>query len=282
MASRSQPERAPTLGGAGFPEGAPCWIDVAAPDPRAAARFYGGLFGWAFDELSSQRRTGWMVARLRGLAVAGIGALPRYVPPPAWNVYVHIADLDAAVERVEHAGGHLLAGPFEVAEAGRAIACADPVGAAFRLWEPRAHLGAQLVDAPNAWLWSDLNTPDLTRSAAFYSQVLGWEAQPIDSGRGTSRVIRLPGAHGSHGGVEDAIGWMTQIPPKAGRVQPHWSVTFRVEDVDATARACADLGGMIVAPPFDAGTLTRAAIVEDPFGAAFSVTSYEAASDVVG
>ncbi len=29
--------------------GAPCLIDTEQPDPEAAAEFYGGLFGWEFE-----------------------------------------------------------------------------------------------------------------------------------------------------------------------------------------------------------------------------------------
>jgi predicted enzyme related to lactoylglutathione lyase len=33
-----------------YPAGVPCWIDTAQPDPDAAAAFYGGLFGWEFED----------------------------------------------------------------------------------------------------------------------------------------------------------------------------------------------------------------------------------------
>ena len=40
----------------GFPPGVPCWIDSEQPDPEAAAAFYGGLFGWQFEERSAAGR----------------------------------------------------------------------------------------------------------------------------------------------------------------------------------------------------------------------------------
>src|SRR5260370_1025518 len=33
-----------------YPHGVPCWIDTAQPDPEAAARFYGELFGWTLTD----------------------------------------------------------------------------------------------------------------------------------------------------------------------------------------------------------------------------------------
>ena len=57
-----------------YPAGVPCWVDVGQPDPKAAAAFYGGLFGW---ELEDRRPPGspepYFVASLRGRAVAEIG-----------------------------------------------------------------------------------------------------------------------------------------------------------------------------------------------------------------
>jgi predicted enzyme related to lactoylglutathione lyase len=57
-------------------------------------------------------------------------------------------------------------------------------------------------------------------------------------------------------------------------VQAHWSVTFAVDDADATAERAAKLGGTIDAPPFDAGP-TRVAVVTDPQGARLSVSKYD-------
>ena len=32
--------------------GVPCWVDTNQPDPEAAVAFYGGLFGWEFDDVT--------------------------------------------------------------------------------------------------------------------------------------------------------------------------------------------------------------------------------------
>jgi hypothetical protein len=34
----------------GFPAGVPAWIESRQPDVDAGLAFYGGLFGWQFDE----------------------------------------------------------------------------------------------------------------------------------------------------------------------------------------------------------------------------------------
>jgi hypothetical protein len=34
----------------GYIPGVPCWVDASEPDPEAALDFYGGLFGWEFQD----------------------------------------------------------------------------------------------------------------------------------------------------------------------------------------------------------------------------------------
>ena len=35
----------------GYIPGVPCWVDTSQPDPEAAVGFYGGLFGWEFEDV---------------------------------------------------------------------------------------------------------------------------------------------------------------------------------------------------------------------------------------
>jgi hypothetical protein len=35
----------------GYIPGVPCWVDASEPDPEAAVDFYGGLFGWEFEDV---------------------------------------------------------------------------------------------------------------------------------------------------------------------------------------------------------------------------------------
>jgi len=54
---------------------------------------------------------------------------------------------------------------------------------------------------------------------------------------------------------------------------PHWSVDFWIRDVDEAARMVAQLGGQVLAEPYDIpGTGLRQAVVMDPQGATLSLT----------
>ena len=79
-------------------------------------------------------------------------------PPPAWLTQVSVETAEGAAERVERAGGRVVAGPLEF-DIGRLVVADDPGGAVFNAWEPRTRHGAQLVDEPGAWSMSRLATP---------------------------------------------------------------------------------------------------------------------------
>ena len=39
-----------------YPDGTFCWVDLGTNDAAGAKTFYGGLFGWEFDDLPTGSR----------------------------------------------------------------------------------------------------------------------------------------------------------------------------------------------------------------------------------
>ena len=160
------------------------------------------------------------------------------------------------------------------------------------MWQPGEHKGAQLVNEPGTWNWSDLNTRDVAGAKAFYAAVFGWEASKVDFGSGESYMWRVPGyggflerndpgvrqrhqEAGAPAGFTDAIGWLQLMTGDRfpGDALPHWSVTFSVHDTDAIAERTTQLGGTVTVPPFSV-PYARIAALTDPQGAVFTVSQY--------
>jgi len=53
----------------------------------------------------------------------------------------------------------------------------------------------------------------------------------------------------------------------------HWDLTFAVDDVEATAKLAKELGGEVVAGPFDA-PWCRMAVIKDPQGATLTASQF--------
>ncbi len=74
-------------------------------------------------------------------------------------------------------------------------------------------------------------------------------------------------------GFEDVVAAINPIPDDQPDTPAHWSVTFAVDDADATAAKAAELGGTVVVPPFDAPWV-RMTIINDPQGATFIASKF--------
>jgi predicted enzyme related to lactoylglutathione lyase len=249
-----------------YQPGVPCWVDILVPDPARAMDFYGRLFGWEFN---GPGPGDYYEAHLRDRHVAGVGAAPEGVAS-VWNTYVSVASAEDVARAAVGAGGRVVVEPFDAMPAGRVAVLADPTGAQIGLWEPAARRGCQLVNEPSAWAMSLLHTPQPDVSATFYRDVFGWETEPFAPG---VSLFRLPGYVGGEPAQpvpRDVVAAMAAMDDEAAPA--HWSVDFWVSDSDALANRVGELGGRVVAPPFDAGPM-RQAVLADPAGAAFSVTT---------
>jgi uncharacterized protein len=273
----------------GYLPGVPCWIDTSQPDPDAAVAFYGGLFGWDFEDAMPPGAAGkYFIARLRGGDVAAVSSQPEGAPPTAvWNTYVWVDSADETAAKVVDAGGNVVVDPFDVMDAGRMAVCTDPEGAAFCVWQAKEHRGARIVNEPGSLNFNGLNTRNADRAKAFYRSVFGWET--LGAG-GAADMWRLPGygefleqsdpglrermaASGAPAGFEDVVATLNPIPNDQPDVPAHWSVTFAVDDADTIAEKAAELGGRVLVPPFDAPWV-RMTVISDPQGATFTASKF--------
>jgi predicted enzyme related to lactoylglutathione lyase len=167
----------------------------------------------------------------------------------------------------------------------------DPSGAVFCVWQAREHRGAQLVNEPGTWNFSELNTPDPEGAKAFYGAAFGWEASSLDE-YGDSGFWRMPGYGdfleqrdpevrgrqadvGAPEGFEDSVAWLVPMASEESTDDnpAHWSVTFAVDDADAIADRAAKLGGKVLMPPVDQPWV-RLAVLSDPQGAVFTASRF--------
>jgi uncharacterized protein len=272
----------------GYLPGVPCWVDSSQPDPEAAVAFYRGLFGWDFEDAMPAGSPGkYFIGRLRGGDVAAVGSQPEGGPSMAvWNTYVWVESADETAMKVVDAGGRVMMDAFDVLDAGRMAVFSDPEGAAFCVWQAKEHKGARIVNEAGSLNFNGLNTRDANRAKSFYGSVFGWETLDL----GGAEMWQLPGygdfleksdpglrkrmaESGAPGGFEDVVASLNPIADDQPDVPAHWSVTFAVDDADATARRATELGGQVVVPPFDAPWV-RMTVITDPQGATFIASKF--------
>ena len=255
-----------------YPNGVPSWVDCELADLDAGAAFYGGLFGWSFESVAPDYR----IATVDGQDVAALGAGER----ARWNTYIAADDTDAAAAQVRTAGGQVTREPVDAGPGGQWAECVDPGGAVFRLWQARRRLGAQLVNAPGAWNFSNLQVPDPAAALPFYAAVFGWVGGQVP---GAGLMVRVPG-YGAHlAATSDPDIYQRQANAPEGfadviagfepaGVEPHWHVILSVADRDASAETVQKLGGTVVSTAQN--MWTRSAVVRDSQGAEFSISQF--------
>ena len=244
------------------------WADLITPDLAGAKRFYGGLFGWTFQN-THMWDTDYSIALLDGVPVGGL--VQRSIRPdehrqPAWLTFISVQDVDEA-ERITLAhGGKVLAQPRTFAQRGRQAVFADPQGAVFAVLQSSSGDPQDVLAVPGEWIWSSLVTRDLDSAAAFYQTVFGYEVFALPSDDGSEHVLLATAI--------TARASANALPPDPANLYPHWLNFVRVTSTTAAVAQVEALGGRVLVAPHLGRHGGLIAVVADPAGAPFGLLEW--------
>ena len=244
------------------------WHDLITEDIDSSRDFYGGLFGWTFEESKGSRGEEYLLARNGDILVAGIvrvnmpddgNAYTRWLP------YISVDDVDAAASRGAAGGATVIASPREVGF-GRVAAMTDPEGAVVGI--ARISIGdpddTTTAAAPGRVVWTELLADDPAGAADFYASMAGYDVRTIERRGGEYTLLSSDGI--------DRAGVFEK--PTDGEAESVWLTTFGVEDPAVAAAKAESLGGTIllpVSPDLRDGTT---AVITDPSGAVLVLRSW--------
>jgi len=242
------------------------FTELVTPDLEAAKEFYGGLFGWTFQDIRSGR-TEYAEAFLDGHPVAGL--IHRAVArgehrQPAWLTFISSPDADAAERAALQKGAKLLFGPKDIPGRGREAVMADPQGAVFAVVSSESGDPPDVLPSSGEWIWSSLITTDPDAGAAFYQALFDYDVFDLPSQGGTRHLLLGDGGY--------ARASANGLP--SSRSHPHWLNYVRVDDVDHVAARAEELGGHVLVKPHPDRHGGKIAVVADPSGAAFGLMEW--------
>ena len=115
--------------------------------------------------------------------------------------------------------------------------------------------------APGTFSWADLGTPDPTSAKRFYTGLFGWafEDRPIGDGEYYTMLLQ--------DGKTVAALYAQPADERSAGIPAHWTSYVSVESADRVSARAAELGGTVLAPPFDVAEHGRMAVIQDPTGA---------------
>jgi predicted enzyme related to lactoylglutathione lyase len=246
-----------------------CWVDLATTDVDGAKDFYEHLLGVKVQAVPGdpEETGGYGFLMKDGKMVGGIGPVQSDEGHSAWSSYVKVEDADATAEQVKEAGGSVFFGPADLPnESGRVAMFQDASGGFIGIVQQNRHPGAQLVNEPGTWTWSNLMTRDLEQSKDFYGKVFGWTASHNDEVPPNILMWQVEGQRWPEG-LGGLMGITDDLPAD---MPPHWQVYFVVENMDEAIEKATSLGAQVGFGPIDV-PVARLATLVDPQGAVVSI-----------
>jgi predicted enzyme related to lactoylglutathione lyase len=113
--------------------------------------------------------------------------------------------------------------------------------------------------------WVELATNDQNAAKAFYQSLFGWEV--VDMPMGPNDFYSMFKLQGGDVGAAYTL----RPDQREHGVPPNWMLYVAVDSADQAAKRAAELGGQILAPPFDVFDVGRMAVIQDPTGPVFCV-----------
>lgn len=239
-----------------WPAGTPCWVDYGAADLDATKSFYADLLGWTYTG-GEPEFGGYLQCEKNGLAAGGMGPQQDPNDPPRWTTYFATDDANVTATRITDAGGTVLVAPMEVGPMGTMMIALDPQGNPFGVWQSGLNTGVRIYNEPGALVWNEAAVEDPDAARAFYSAVFDFRFTEME-GMGGYTTFAAGG---------DAIGGLSSLTEGVAK---GWSACFSVPSADDAVATVQSAGGTVTMPAEDT-PFGRFAVVQDPWGAAFSV-----------
>lgn len=252
------------------------WYELMTPDANAAARFYGAVIGWTIAD-QPHPAGGAMdyrpIGRDDGGSAGGVLQLTAdmlaHGTRPSWVAYLHVPDVDAAVQAIVADGGQALM-PKMTLPVGEIAMVTDPMGAPFYVMNPVPPPGkpdavSDVFDPakPQHVRWNELLSTDVVRAKAFYARHFGFrfnESMPMGPQAGDYHFI-------DHGAQR--VGGMMQ--PMDTTQPAGWNFYFGVRSAAEAKRRIEAAGGRVVMDLHQVPGDDWVLIALDPQGARFGI-----------
>ncbi len=238
------------------------WHDLLTEDIDASRAFYGGLFGWTFEELPLSlgigRSSRYLLIRNQGRLIGGmldISNLDSKVNGSQWITVMSVADIESAVVSVEQAGGTVETPPTDLNARGRIAVVRDNTGAVFAMLQTRDGDPLQQASRPGDFFWDEVWTSDIDKAATFYQALAPLQRAGRDTAAGRYHALVM------------------QDQPRFGLLQdpvpgldPTWAPYIKVADMTVLERV-AGLGGTVALPAEPRALGGEVALILGPSGA---------------
>ncbi len=247
------------------------WADLVTPDPDAARRFYGKLFGWTFTSVGGGQGA-YALAHLDGTAIAGIVRRADQAAERSrsrWIPFMSVRDVSATERAVSHAGGKTLVATRTIPARGTLAVFTDPEGAVFGALDSASGDPGDYLPEVGDWIWAQLLSRDADKAASFYAGLADYVPVEAEQQSALSRSLLL-----TRDGYARAS--ILQIPSGHDDLRPDWLLYVRVADVSKASASAEQFGGRVLLAANPALYQGRVAVIADPSGTPVGLLQWDA------
>jgi len=248
------------------------WYELMTTDPDGAKDFYDALVGWNIQKGPQEYGTYRVIGRSDGGYAGGLMSLndemQQHGARPMWLGYIHVADVDEAIARIEEKGGKTQMPATDIPNVGRIAMVTDPQGAPFYVMKPippanDPNAKSDVFDpkAEQRCGWNELSTSDPVAARRFYGELFGW----------TSDEFMPMGEMGEYRFFNRGDVMIGAVAGTMEGQQPHWRYYFRVPSISKAKETAEAKGGTIRMGPHQVPTGDYIVIGTDPQGAEFAL-----------
>ena len=234
------------------------WHELATTDIDKARSFYGGLFGWTFEDISEE----YVIIRHGGENIGGMVSSAAS-GKSMWIGAVSVEETQKAVDFLKSVGAEVLVGTTKLSGRGTMALFRDPQGAPVSLVHSSVGDPPLLEAKTNEWLWMELWSDDPPASAEFYGKTLGYASESIKIDDRDYWIFSKD---------EVKVGGISSNP--VTNMETQWVPYIKVSDpVRMTARA-KELGANVLLEPDPSIRKGTVAVMTDPTGAIFCIQQW--------
>ncbi len=240
------------------------WADLVTDDVPAARKFYSEFLGWKFQDVGD-----YTICANDGRPLCGMFQRTRPAggkAKPRWFGFISVASVSRAEKAVTAAGGKVLAAPQKMPERGEQAVFADAEGAVFGVVKSSSGDPEDFMADPGDWIWIQLLSRNADKAAQFYKSVAGYEVVENTLTNSLSDYVLV-----SEGYARATV--RTIRHPK-DQVEPTWLPFVRVKNIAESVAKAKELGGKVLVKPKAELLNGKAAVVEDPTGAAIGLLEW--------
>ncbi len=240
------------------------WRDLVSPDPNLSSEFYKKVFGWTVKQVGTDDQPYW-IFRNNGKPVAGMYKMSnsRKNAGGEWLPYFSVSSPEDFVSRSRTAGGNIILKPFELSGRGKVALLSDPENAYFAIIRSSNGDPSQSEPADNEFLWNELWSNDIVRSADYYKNIFSSQIEETNDDARPYIILKNNGKKSS--GI---------IKNPVENVRDHWIQYVRVSDVKATEQKAKDAGARIIIPADTSIRNGTVSVMIDPAGAPLAIQKW--------